>query len=540
MKRWQRRVAQTIGAVAVLVVLSSIAYHYTLVVIEGRSPSYFQSTQVVVEIFTGTGFGSDSPWETPFANILVIFLDLSTFLLLFIVLPYVFQPILEDRLTPTPPERTNLTDHVAIAGDRTGQTDRLLEEFDARGVPHVLLTADPDTALDRSEDGTAVVYGDPTESNALERANVDKARAVIVNTDSENVANCVLAVQELSVDVQIVAQVRDPSLQNPLKYAGADTILMPRRLLANRLAGRVRSLFDPRISDVLSISSEFALVETTVTEGSPFCGETLEAAGLDTASEVTVLGMWDDGDFVPSPPPETTLKANTSVLVAGPEERLQELETRLPETTATDGRVVIAGAGEVGSTVQQRLEQAGIDCTLVDRVDHENVDLQGDVTDEDVLRDADLSDAAVYVVAIGNNAEAILSILLARNLTSDTEIVARVNDSEIQSKARRAGANYVLSLPDISARLITMNVLKEDLLSYDRQVKILRIEGERLAGQTLDETPIGPTDAVLIAVERNGDLLTDLDADFEIETDDRLLIAGSDDALDAFEIAMHQ
>ncbi|QSG14645.1 potassium channel family protein [Halapricum desulfuricans] len=540
MKRWQRRAVQTIGAVAVLAVLSSIVYHYTLVVIEGRSPSYFQSTQVVVEIFTGTGFGAHSPWNTPFANVLVIALDLSTFLLLFIVLPYVFQPILEDRLTPTPPERTNLVEHVAIAGDRTGQTDRLLEEFDARGVPNVLVTADPETALGRSDDGTDVVYGDPTESSALERANVGRARTVVVNTDSEDVANCVLAVRELTADAQVVAQVRDPSLQNPLEYAGADTVLMPRRLLANRLAGRVRSLFDPRISDVLSISSEFALVETTVTEDSPLCGETLETAGFDNGSDVTALGLWDDGDFVPSPPPETALEANTSVLVAGPEERLQELETRLPDAPSTDGRVVIAGAGEVGSTVQRRLERAGIDCTLVDRVDREGVDLQGDVTDEAVLRDANLGDAAVYVVAIGNNAEAILSILLARNLTSDTEIVARVNDSDIQSKARRAGANYVLSLPDISARLIAMNVLKEDLLSYDRQVQILRIEGERLAGQTLDETPIGPTDAVLVAVERDGELLTDPDADFEIDDDDRLLIAGSDDSLDAFETAMHR
>jgi len=290
----------------------------------------------------------------------------------------------------------------------------------------------------------------------------------------------------------------------------------------------------------LSISSEFALVETTVTEDSPFCGKSLEAAGLDNGSEVTALGLWDDGDFVPSPPPETTLEANTSVLVAGPEEQLRELETRLPDAPTTDGRVVIAGAGEVGSTVQRRLERAGIDCTLIDRVDSEGVDRQGDVTDEEVLRDANLGDAAVYVVAIGNNAEAILSILLARNLTSDTEIVARVNDSDIQSKARRAGANYVLSLPDISARLIAMNVLKEDFLSYDRQVQILRIEGKRLAGQTLDETPIKPTDAVLVAVERDGTLLTDLDASFEIDADDRLLIAGSDDALDAFETAMHR
>lgn len=538
MKRWQRRAAQIVVAVAVLVVLSSIVYHYTLVAIEGRAPSYFQSTQVVVEIFTGTGFGSDSPWETPFANMLVIVLDLSTFLLLFVVLPYVFQPILEERLTPTPPRTTERTGHVVIAGDQTAQTDRLLEEFRARGVPYVLVAADADVALDRDDSGVSVVHGDPTTADALDRANVGEARAAIVNTASEDVANCVLAIRELTTDTQVVAQVRDPSLRNPLQYAGADTILMPRRLLANRLAGRVRSLFDPRISDVLSISSEFAIVETTITEDNPFCGLTLEAAGLDDESDVTAIGLWDDGEFVAAPPPDTVLEENASVLVAGPEERLKDLETRLPDAPSTDGRVVIAGAGEVGSTVQRRLEDAGIDCTLVDLVDREGIDVQGDATDERVLREVNLEDASVYVVAIGDNAEAILSILLARNLARDIEIVARVNDSDVQSKARRAGANYVLSLPDISARLIAMNVLREDLLSYDRQVQILRIDGDRLAGLTLRETPISTTDAVLVAVERNGQLLTDFDPDFEIDPDDRLLIAGSDDALDAFATAM--
>ncbi|MFW6017943.1 MAG: TrkA C-terminal domain-containing protein, partial [Halapricum sp.] len=149
-----------------------------------------------------------------------------------------------------------------------------------------------------------------------------------------------------------------------------------------------------------------------------------------------------------------------------------------------------------------------------------------------------LAPEVLHVVAIGTNAEAILSTLIARNLERDLEIVARVNDSAIQSKARRAGANYVLSLPDISARLIAMNVLREDLLSYDRQVQILRIDGDRLAGRTLQRTPIRATDAVLVAVERDGNLLTDLDPGFEIEADDSLLVAGSDDALDAFETAM--
>ncbi|EMA41150.1 NAD-binding protein 1 (Kef-type transporter subunit) [Halobiforma nitratireducens JCM 10879] len=79
---------KTIAGIVVLVFLTSLVYHYIMVVFEGRSPSYFHSTQVVVETFTGTGYGSDSPLESVVGNLFVVTMDLSTGLISSIVLPY--------------------------------------------------------------------------------------------------------------------------------------------------------------------------------------------------------------------------------------------------------------------------------------------------------------------------------------------------------------------------------------------------------------------------------------------------------------------
>ncbi|ELY73591.1 NAD-binding protein 1 (Kef-type transporter subunit), partial [Natronobacterium gregoryi SP2] len=79
MERWQRRAVKTITGIVVLVFLTSLAYHYVMIVFEGRSSSYFHSTQVVVETFPGTGYGSDSPWESAVGNLFVIVMGLSTF-----------------------------------------------------------------------------------------------------------------------------------------------------------------------------------------------------------------------------------------------------------------------------------------------------------------------------------------------------------------------------------------------------------------------------------------------------------------------------
>lgn len=112
----KRRAVNIILAVGALVLASAVAYHYILVAYEGRTPPFSHSLQVVIETFTGTGFGSDSPWSSLPENLFVALLDLSTFLLLFIVVPYEFRPVLEEALSPSAPTSADLDDHVLICG----------------------------------------------------------------------------------------------------------------------------------------------------------------------------------------------------------------------------------------------------------------------------------------------------------------------------------------------------------------------------------------------------------------------------------------
>ena len=84
--------------------------------VEARSPRFVHSLQVVVETLTGTGYGSDSPWETRTANLFVVAMDLSTFLILFVVFPYVFRPVLENAFSPSVPATVKIEDHVIVCG----------------------------------------------------------------------------------------------------------------------------------------------------------------------------------------------------------------------------------------------------------------------------------------------------------------------------------------------------------------------------------------------------------------------------------------
>ena len=534
MERWQRRAAKTIGGVVVLIVTGSLLYHNVMVFVEGRSQGYFHSTQVVIETFTGTGYGSDSPWESPLSNLFVMALDLSTFLILFIVFPYVFQPILEESLSPTIPRSVELDDHVVVCG-YSPRGERLIDELETRAVDYVAVVEDRDEVLTLNEAGVSVIHGDPSDVETLERARVADAASVVVDTSDEDAASTVLAVRECTERVQVVAMCQDPALERPLRYAGADDVITPRHLLAQRITERIETELNPRLSDVTSLGEDFALVEVAVFEESPICGMTLEQAGLVDDPNVTIVGLWAGGDFVGSPSPDTVITEQTTLLVAGGESELRDLEARSDASGERNGSVVIAGHGEVGSTVSERLRASGTECTVIDVVDGEGVDVVGNATDEDVLREAGVENATAFVVAIADDAEAILSALVARELAPDLDIVARMNDADNEVKARRAGADYVLTLPDISGRLLALDVLREEIVSYDRQLKIVRFESPALAGTQVSALPLAETNCILIAVERSGEVRTDAAPTFAFEPGDSLLLAGDDEAIDAFE-----
>ncbi|WP_418282287.1 potassium channel family protein [Halorubrum sp. DTA98] len=532
MERWQRRAAKTIGGLVVLTLVASVAYHYVMIVFEGRTASYVHSTQVVVETFTGTGYGSDSPWESPVANLFVIALDMSTFLILFIVLPYVFQPILEERLSPTPPQSTTQSDHVVLACEVTSHVERLVDEFEARSVEYVVLAENERAILDLMEDGAAVVHGDPTSAAALQRANVARAAAVVVAVEDAHAPSSVLAIRERAPDVLVVAQCQDPSLERSLEHAGADRVMLPRQLLGRRLADRVRSELDPRVSDVVSLGEEFAVVEATIDEESPIHGSTIAESGLLENEAVTMVGVWVDDDFVRDPAPETRLDRSVTLILAGVKSELRQVEARTRPGSRADGSVVIAGFGEVGSAVHDRLTNVGFDCTVVD-LQQDAADVVGDATDEETLREAGVENAEAFVVALADDDDAVLAVLHARALQEGLHIAARMNERHTKSKARRAGADYVLAVPDIAGRLVALNVLREAVLSYDRQVEIVSVDAEELPGRSLDGLSVQELGCLLVAVERDGTFLTDVPIESTLEPGDSVLIAGNDEAIDA-------
>jgi voltage-gated potassium channel len=191
------------------------------------------------------GYGDATPLtqEARLFGISVLLVGTASFA---VALGALLSPLIEARFAAalgkmTERELEALEDHVLVLG--YGElTEPILGELDGR-APFVVVT-DSDKRADRLADRDLLVLrGDPSDEETIERAGLERARAVVVatNTDAED-ALTVLTVRQLRPDVRIVSAATDRENVVKLRRAGADTVISPAtiggRLMVQSALGR--------------------------------------------------------------------------------------------------------------------------------------------------------------------------------------------------------------------------------------------------------------------------------------------------------------
>ncbi|MFB6079027.1 MAG: TrkA family potassium uptake protein [Halarchaeum sp.] len=536
MNRQQRRAAGYFVLLAGVALGYALLYQWGMSHLEGRPVTFVHALEVTVQSFTSTGYGEDAPWTTAPMHVLVILMQLSGLVLLVLSLPLFAAPWVERRLEVDAPTRTDATDHVVVAGfSERGET--LVDELAAANVPYVLLIDDREAARRLHEDGRHVVRGDPESVEGFAAANVDEARSVVLDDVDERNAMMALAVRERRDDVRIVSFAEEPDAATYLEYAGADDVLSPHDILGRSLADKVTSTISTDLGETVTVGEDFTVAEMPIQQGSDLDGVTLAESRIRERTGAHVIGAWFAGAFVGGPDPDRTIDRNTILLVAGPERALHDLKDLTLAEHRTHGRgpVVVAGHGDVGSTVKSVLDSQGIENTVVDREDGPSVDVVGDVSDPGILAEAGADDANALVLALGEDTQTVFATLVAREEYDELDVVARVDEADAASKVYAAGADYVMALATVSGRMLADTILGEDVMSLDTGVTIVRTTAPDLAGSTLASANVrARTGCTVIAVERDGVVHADLDPDFKIERDDTLVVAGSDEDVAAF------
>jgi Trk K+ transport system NAD-binding subunit len=539
MDKWQRRTVYYSVVLFGSMLVFAVLYQNGMRIYEGDSRTFLHSLQVVVETFTTTGFGSDSPWSSPEMQVLVIVMDLVGTLLIFMALPVLAFPLLEDILSTTVPTSVpdDTGDHVIICS-YTSRAEALTDELDSWDVDHVIVESERTRATELYEDGHRVIHADPTSIADLEGAELASARALVADVSDQVDASIVLAAQEVAEDVPIVSVIEEPDRQSYHRLAGADHVLSPRPLLGESLASKVTTAVTANLGEAIDIGDGFGVAELPIHRGSRLVGTTLAESGIREQSGVNVIGIWVRGEFETPPSPDATLTDGSVLLVTGREGQLEELKglTLSEIRRFSRGKTIVIGYGEVGNRICAALDDAGLSYTVIDRTEMDGVDIVGDATEPGTLREAGIEDARSVVLAMPDDTTTEFATLVVRDVSPETEIIARVEEIESVRKMYRAGADYVLSLATVTGRMIASTILEdEDVLSLDRQVEVVRTIAPELVGQTIGDADVrSKTGCTVVGVERDGTVLTDVGPEFSVEAGDELIVAGTDDGIQRF------
>lgn len=278
-----RRFLIAISGLAALVFLGALGY----MLIEGVS--VIDAFYMAVSIIATVGSGDIKPLS-PAGRLFSIGLIISgvgtAFYLLTAVAEMIIEGRLQDFLGKTAMLRKihQLENHVIICG--FGRFGRVVaEELMRNSVPIVVI--DSDTALEAELNRLEMLYviGSAHDEDALERAAIRTARAIVVATasDADNVY-ITLSAREKNPSIQIHARGESEAGLRRLRLAGADQVISAYQRGGMRIAA---SIVRPAVVDFLELSlpgrgDEVDLEEIRVVSDSQLVGKTISTIEQQT------------------------------------------------------------------------------------------------------------------------------------------------------------------------------------------------------------------------------------------------------------------
>jgi Trk K+ transport system NAD-binding subunit len=121
--------------------------------------------------------------------------------------------------------------------------------------------------------------------------------------------------------------------------------------------------------------------------------------------------------------------------------------------------------------------------------------------------------------------------VIVRDLVEGVPVIARVNHASNLDNIYRAGADYALSIADISGEILTARLLGRAARTRDEQRQIIPMNPEMTAGRSISELPVRATGCSIVAIRRSGAVITRIDPKMKVEADDELYVCGNSQEL---------
>jgi voltage-gated potassium channel len=220
--------------------------------------------------------------------------------------------------------------------------------------------------------------------------------------------------------------------------------------------------------------------------------------------------------------------------------------------------IVVCGHGRMGNSVVDILRQRGYPFAVVELdPEHcrpledrgENV-VRGDATDEKVLSSTNIANAKTIITCLADDAHNVYTILLAKQLNPEINVIARAVEVDADERLKLAGADRVLNPYRIGGMRLALSAIKptvtdfidESLLGSSVELELAEIlidPSSELAGTTLAGAGVRQRFGIIVvALKRGDEAIFNPDANERILGGDVLVALGPMSAIERVEKAV--
>ena len=210
-----------------------------------------------------------------------------------------------------------LRNHTIICGfGRLGT--KVAEQLTEAGRDVVIIDASEDRVAAAERAGFPCVKGDAQEEGVLEVVGIDRAAVLIaaLSADPDNLF-VTLSARQASPSIRIFARAEQASSQRKLLKAGADRVVCPQAMCAERMA---QAVLYPAAMEVADMAKQGNLVfsQLRISPRSALAGSTLAEAELPNTTGVHVAAIRrPDGEVTYQPGPTVEIGAGDTLILIG-------------------------------------------------------------------------------------------------------------------------------------------------------------------------------------------------------------------------------
>lgn len=184
--------------------------------------------------------------ESGAAKALGIFITLFGVILLWWTLWTIFDILLEGnireylKISRFLNKLEKMRNHYIIAGGgRVGE--EIAKTFINEKKDYVVIEKDAAAFTKLKHQGFFAIHGDVTDENVLKRANIQKAKAIIIAMpETEKNLLVTMIARELNKEMEIYARCDKPAFVSKLKKAGAKVVIVPELVAAEKLLQAIK------------------------------------------------------------------------------------------------------------------------------------------------------------------------------------------------------------------------------------------------------------------------------------------------------------